>query len=280
MHWRLFFFFRALNKICWECYVFGDVTVTFTIDYPNLISSCLNPSECFCQIWRNVLNVFLKYHAHENETDWTVGYIMIQSTDPGHSSYVFGITIMFQSIDAHWAWECFLCQTSVLRKPTASCTLIEMGKLTTLHLTIFSFLWQLGSQLSVFIDRTGHIPFTVLTKTCFSLLGSFSSSSTPWKMRPNVPVKHKPQVFIRGKGQEKQSQRHHIQGSKCHRCRWPSCLAGLWTEVDRLLLKMLCLLMGLGRFGSRLADRSQNKSKSVERRGSFITSNDSQLCTM
>lgn len=33
-----------------------------------------------------------------------------------------------------------------------------------------------------------RIPFTVFTKTCFSLLGSFSSSSTPWKMRPNVPV--------------------------------------------------------------------------------------------
>lgn len=45
--------------------------------------------------------------------------------------------------------------------------------------------------------RTERIPFTVFTKTCFSLVGSFSSSSTPWKMRPNVPVKRKKDgIFI------------------------------------------------------------------------------------
>ena len=33
------------------------------------------------------------------------------------------------------------------------------------------------------------VPFTVFTKQHFSLAGSFSSNRTPWKMRPNVPVK-------------------------------------------------------------------------------------------
>lgn len=31
------------------------------------------------------------------------------------------------------------------------------------------------------------LPFTVLTNTCFSLLGSFSSIRVPWKILPNVP---------------------------------------------------------------------------------------------
>lgn len=116
-----------------------------------------------------------------------------------------------------------------------------MGKLTTLDLTIFSFRWQL-----CIIARIGLIPFTVFTKHCFSLLGSFSSSSTPWKMRPNVPVKDKPRVFfIWGKGQGIESQRHCIHGSKCHPTHWPPRLAAQWTEVDRLVLKNALSLNGI-----------------------------------
>lgn len=44
------------------------------------------------------------------------------------------------------------------------------------------------------------------------------------------------------------SQRHHIQRSKCHLTLRSPCLADLWTEVSRLLLNMLCLLKGLGSF--------------------------------
>lgn len=39
-------------------------------------------------------------------------------------------------------------------------------------------------------------PFTVFTKTCFSLLGSFSSTRTPRKMRPNVPMRDKRHILI------------------------------------------------------------------------------------
>lgn len=76
--------------------------------------------------------------------------------------------------------------------------------------------------------------------------------------------------LFEGKGQERHSQRHHIQRSKCHLAHRSPRLADLWTEVDRLLLKMLCLLKGLGSFGSRLTDERQNKSDSLELRGPFI----------
>lgn len=169
---------------------------------------------------------------------------------------------MFRSDDVQWALRCSLSQ------PTHSDLHINVtdGKTyNILDLTIFSFLWQLCTQLCI-IARMERIPFTVFTKTCFSLLGSFSSSSTPWKMRPKVPVKDIPQVFIWGKGQERHSQRHHIQRSKCRLTHRLPCLADLWTEMDRLLLKMLCLLMGLDSFGSCFTDNSQSKRFSAAQR--------------
>lgn len=54
-------------------------------------------------------------------------------------------------------------------------------------------------QMSITImHKMEPIPFTVFTKTCFSFLGSFSSSSAPWKIWPNVPVKNKTTLIWKG----------------------------------------------------------------------------------
>uniref|UniRef100_A0AAQ6IFA8 Anthrax toxin receptor 1 n=1 Tax=Anabas testudineus TaxID=64144 RepID=A0AAQ6IFA8_ANATE len=43
-------------------FISSSVTTTLTIDYQNLISSS---SECLCQIWRNSLEAFLRYHIQK-----------------------------------------------------------------------------------------------------------------------------------------------------------------------------------------------------------------------
>lgn len=185
--------------------------------------------------------------------NWTVSFVTVQQP----SSIVLRV----------WHYNCVLvlwCSLSIAVFAFPTNTLLLATHWTWQYFDFFDI------QLYI-IARMECIPFTVFTKTCFSLLGSFSSSSTPWKMRPNVPVKDKPHVFIWGKGQERHSQRHHIQSSKCHLTHRPSCLADLWTEVDRPLLKMLCLLMVWGSFGSCLTDKGQNKRDSLELRGPFIT---------
>lgn len=108
-------------------------------------------------------------------------------------------------------------------------------------------------------QRTMNIPFTVFTKTCFSLVGSFSSTSTPWKMRPNVPVKEKNAGFYlkQGAGETRPEASHanvtSLTGSHVS--------ADLRTEINKALLKkMLCLLMGLDSPGSCQREKSQTES--------------------
>lgn len=95
-------------------------------------------------------------------------------------------------------------------------------------------------------ERTLNIPFTVFTKTCFSLVGSFSSTSTPWKMRPNVPVKEKTQGFIWSKASH--ANVTSLTGSHVS--------ADLRTEINKVLL---CLLMGLDSPGSCQREKSQTE---------------------
>lgn len=126
-------------------------------------------------------------------------------------------------------------------------------------------MWDGGKllvDLTISRVQRGRVPFTVFTKTCFSLLGSFSSSSTPWKMRPNVPVKDKKhRIVLEEKGQERHSQRHRIQRSKCHLAHRPPCLADLWTEVDRFMLKMLLSPNGIRQFW--LSSRWQEPKREI-----------------
>lgn len=82
-----------------------------------------------------------------------------------------------------------------------------------------------------------HIPFTVFTKTCFSLVGSFSSSSSPWKMRPKVPDRDKTRGFQWERGGQRR-RIHRLKGHLAHRliCR---------QSVDASLPKTLCLYLGI-----------------------------------
>lgn len=122
----------------------------------------------------------------------------------------------------------------------------------------------------IFFDRLSWdakaecIPFTVFTKTCFSLLGSFSSTRTPWKMRPNVPVRDKKQFYLKEKGQERQSQRHQIQMSPLLQDRYAWLICGeRWTGLG---LTTPCLLMWWGRFGFCSWEGGQKESFSSVKR--------------
>lgn len=140
-----------------------------------------------------------------------------------HSGHICDITITSQSNDVLWALHCSLCQTTLPRKPTATCTHRFWNAYSTLSMTIVFI------SLTT-VQSTVHLPFTVFTKTCFSLLGSFSSSSTPWKMRPNVPVKDKKHMFYwRERAGVREPEASHSKTEM-----WPHSLAGMpgWS-VDR-----------------------------------------------
>ncbi len=64
--------------------------------------------------------------------------------------------------------------------------------------------------------------------------------------------------------------------SKCHLTADQPGMADLRTEMDRFMLKMLCLPMGLGSFGCSLTDNSQTRDLPLLR-GPFITENDSEI---
>lgn len=49
-------------------FLWGHINL-WRFDHQNLISSWLNPSGCLCPMWRNRLEVFLRYCAHWNGTD-------------------------------------------------------------------------------------------------------------------------------------------------------------------------------------------------------------------
>lgn len=172
---------------------------------------------------------------------WTFSCISVQQPSSSFT-FVFGITIMFRSIDVLLSISLFACPTNTLSQLHVN--MRERQTYNTFISQHFHFFGSSAFNCVLKARMGGRIPFTVFTKTCFSLLGSFSSSSTPWKMRPNVPVKDKCQDFIWGKGQERRSQRHRKLRPKCHLTHSPPCLADQWTEMDRLQLKCLCLLIG------------------------------------
>lgn len=142
-----------------------------------------------CSVY-NLQSVMLITTAHLNKRTLSAEVFLCfnRLTFAIHYGYICDITMKSQSDDVLWALHCSLCQTTLPRKPTATCTHRFQNAYSTLSMTIVFI-----SQTTV--QSTVHLPFTVFTKTCFSLLGSFSSSSTPWKMRPNVPVKDKKHMF-------------------------------------------------------------------------------------
>lgn len=200
-------------------------------------------------------------------------YVSVQQP----SSFIFVLPIMFWSIDVLLSIALFAFPTNTLRKLH-----INMREQKTYNTLISQYFHFFGSCAfnCVLNARMGAYLSPSSRRPAFPYWGPFRPAAHRGRCGQMCLSKTNARILFEEKGR-RDSQRHHKLRPKCHLTHSPPCLADQWTEMDRLQLKCLCLLIGLGSFGSGLIDKSQNKrftraQRTFHRRERFRNTNEGE----